>query len=203
MNINEYFEKIYCVNLEKRPDRWVKCDEIFKKHNIQVERFGAIDGYSIENTTTLLPGEFGLIKTHIEILKIAKENNYKNILIFEDDVELCDDFSDKFNEYYNQIPKEWDFLYFGGNHLGSINQISQNIFRLSYTFTTHAFAINNNLYDELMLLLKSASKQVDVIYAELHSKYNSYTIKPTMAWQRSDYSDIQGGIMNYDFLKDI
>ena len=201
MNINEYFEKIYCVNLEKRPDRWAKSDEIFKKHNIQVERFGAIDGYSIENTTTLLPGEFGLIKTHIEILKIAKENNYKNILIFEDDVELCDDFSDKFNEYYNQIPKEWDFLYFGGNHLGSINQINQNIFRLSYTFTTHAFAINNNLYDELMLLLKSASKQVDVIYAELHSKYNSYTIKPTMAWQRSDYSDIQGGVMNYDFLK--
>ena len=44
MKINDYFDKIICINLDKRPDRWREVQSQFKKAGISVQRFSAIDG---------------------------------------------------------------------------------------------------------------------------------------------------------------
>ena len=33
--LKKSFEKIYCINLNDRVDKWEKCRAIFKKHNIE------------------------------------------------------------------------------------------------------------------------------------------------------------------------
>ena len=45
--LNDFFEKIYCINLNRRMDRYKECVEEFKKINANVERFSAIDGIPV------------------------------------------------------------------------------------------------------------------------------------------------------------
>ena len=84
MNSFDYFDEIYCINLDSRPDRWQHAQLEFKKAGIEdrVQRFSAIK----END-----GRVGVIKSNLAIVKMAKEKNLKNVLVFEDDVEFIVD----------------------------------------------------------------------------------------------------------------
>jgi len=203
MSMNDFFDHIYCINLDKRTDRWEECQQQFKKHNLLVERFSAIDGSKINNPTKLMPGEYGILSTHIELIKDAKKKGYKNILILEDDVEFIDNLNDMFNLMKEQIPNDWVMLYLSGNHVGGCLQISENMFKIFHSYAIHSFAIKSELFDLIINGLPKYKKAVDIFYAELQSLFPSYVIRPHLAWQRESFSDIQGGIMNYDFLKDI
>lgn len=201
MRLNDYFDKIYCINLDKRSDRWEECLVQFEKHNLTVERFSGIDGSMIENNTKLANGELGVLKTHIELIKDAKEKGYKNILILEDDVEFTENLNEKFFSVKNQIPNDWIMLYLGANHVGGVIQLSENICQVIHSYAIHAFAINSELFDLIINGLPKYKKPVDVFYAELQPLFPSYVIRPHLAWQRVSFSDIQGGVVNYDFLK--
>jgi hypothetical protein len=201
--MNDFFDHIYCINLDKRTDRWEDCVKQFKKHNLTVERFSAIDGSKINNPTKLMTGEYGILSTHIELIKDAKNKGYKNILILEDDVEFIDNLNEYFSLFKGQIPDDWVMLYLSGNHIGGCLQVSGNIFKIFHSYAIHSFAIKSELFDLIINGLPKYKKAVDIFYAELQSLFPSYVIRPHLAWQRESFSDIQGGIMNYDFLKDI
>ena len=135
MKLNDYFDKIYCINLDRRTDRWEKCKTQFDKHGINVERFSALDGDKLEySNKRLLPGEIGIIRSNLELVKKAKENNYKNILIFEDDVEFADDLNEKFEKYIKQVPEDWSFLYLGGNHVGGTHPVNRNLHKIMHSY---------------------------------------------------------------------
>lgn len=202
MKLNEYFDKVYCINLERRNDRWEKCKKQFDKLGIEVERFSAVDGSKLEyNNKTLLPGEIGIIRSNLELVKKAKENNYENIFIFEDDVEFTDEFNEKFENYVEQVPQDWCFLYLGGNHVGGTYPINKNLHKITHSFAIHAFAINNKIYDIIIEMLQKETEQVDVTYAILQKTNPSYVFIPHLAWQAEDFSDIQETNVNYTFLK--
>ena len=44
MKDSKSLPKIYVINLKDRPDRWEKIDVQFKKQDINVDRFIAVDG---------------------------------------------------------------------------------------------------------------------------------------------------------------
>lgn len=203
MNINNFFEKTYCINLDRRPERWKQCEAEFFKHNIVVERFSAVDGNPNNIISKLTDGGIGCTLSHLEIFKKAKELNLKNILIFEDDVEFTDNFVDYFNKYHTQIPEEWNLLYFGGNHNNlPLKKISDNISEVHMTYTSHAYAVNHTIYDELIVLFTELSDISDVLLSQIQQKCGkSYVFQPHLAWQRSGYSDILNVEADYNFLK--
>lgn len=43
-NINDFFDRIYVLNLDRRPDRWEKMKAQADKHGINIHRFPAVDG---------------------------------------------------------------------------------------------------------------------------------------------------------------
>ena len=69
-------DKIIFINLEKRQDRLLEIKNELDTFNLQYERFNAIENEC---------GIVGCGYSHLAVLKIAKERNYKNILILEDD----------------------------------------------------------------------------------------------------------------------
>ena len=105
--LSKYFDKVYCVNLNRRPDRWEKVQSEFAKFGFdEVERYEAIDGKdfdwsNIKYNPSLLVGELGLVETNINIIKEAIEKKYKSVLIFEDDVYFTDEIN-KLDEYINE-----------------------------------------------------------------------------------------------------
>ena len=132
MKINDYFDKIICINLDRRPDRWREVQAQFKKAGISAQRFSAIDGnprgYAhVKDDPTgkrsindikhnSFGGVAGCIASHTDIWKMAKKNKWKNVLIIEDDCDFIDELQQRFTERINQVPSDWDLLYFGGVH---------------------------------------------------------------------------------------
>ena len=203
MRLNEYFDKIFCINLDKRIDKWLLSKKEFQKHDLIVDRFIAIEGNPDKIKTHLTDGGVGCTISHLEVFKLSKLLNLKNVLILEDDVDFIDDLNDRFNEYYKQIHENWGLLYLGGNHNGMpIQKISENMAMITNTYTTHAYAVNNNIYDELINTFFGISDIADILLAKVQNKLkNSYVFQPHLAWQKPGYSDVLNVYADYDFLK--
>jgi glycosyl transferase family 25 len=73
--MNKYIDKIIYINLNKRVDRRADIENELNLFSLRYERFSAIEHED---------GAIGCALSHLEVLKIAKKNNYKNILILED-----------------------------------------------------------------------------------------------------------------------
>src|SRR5688572_498365 len=107
--LNSYFDKIFCINLDRRTDRWEESLKEFNKYNLDVERFPAIDGkeLNLSDKVKLTPAEKACSMSHHTILKRMIENNWNRILILEDDVAFIDDLESMFTHKAKQIPKDW------------------------------------------------------------------------------------------------
>jgi len=207
MELKKYFDKIYCINLDKRLDRWNKVSTEFEKYGLtnQVEKFTAIDGKNLINNTGLLDGELGILETHINLIKKCKNDNLKNVLIMEDDVYFTDEFNN-LDLFMSFVPKDWDLLFFGGNHIyGNLPiKINEKIIKTNHTVALHCVAIKDTMFDVILEVLKKKTKQVDSYYADLQKGFNSYSFYPNLAKQSVDYSDIQNRVVDYNhFFKDI
>lgn len=200
--LNKYFDKIYYINLERRPDRNEQCIEELNKHNVIAERFNAIDGnLLVNNNWKHSMGNLGCVNSHLNLIKKAKENKYKNVLILEDDVVFDDNIEDRFEKYYKQLPYNWDILYLSGNHNQHdgymLEMISDNIGKCHLTYTTHSFVVRESMYDIIIDRLSKAENPVDVEYTKIQKICNSYTFYPGITTQRVGYSDIMCDNIDY------
>lgn len=205
--LNDYFQKIYCVNLKKRLDRWELAKNQFNFHGIQVERYDAVDGTEHDRIGKMSHGEIGCLLSHLNILKHCKDNNISNVLIFEDDVEFDDNLNQLFFQYVEELP-EWDLLYFGATHALCYPymdrppiKVTDHVYKVYNAHATHAYAVNSSCYDILIDFVSKMEGPLDVIYTKLQAYLRTYVFRPHLAWQRNDYSDIAGKYVNYDFLK--
>jgi glycosyl transferase family 25 len=204
--LSKYFDKIYCINLDRRTDRWEETLIELKKWGLEdkVTRFSAVDGSTIPQINNKInKGELGLVETHIKIITEAKNNNYKNILILEDDITFTDEIT-KIEFYFEQLPKTWEILWFGGNHNthvgATINKINENILKCHQTYSTHSIAFNEKIYDLVLNLLEKKEKPVDVYYSDIQKIYECYSFYPSIALQRPSYSDIQNRMQDNRWL---
>jgi len=202
--INDYFNKIYCVNLDYRTDKWGLCQAEFNKHGLTVERFPAIDGRTIPYKGRLPWGAVGNAFSHAKILRMAKESNLDNVLIFEDDVEFDDNLQEKFMSWISQVPENWDLLYLGGNHnwIKHFPLCAPNLMKITNTYATHAYAVKKTMYDIIITKKEAVYTEGDVIMAEVQKMCNAYCFRPHLAWQKPGVSDVFQRYVDYNFLKE-
>ena len=203
MKLFDRFDKVYCINLKKRTDRLQHFNEQVNKYDLgSFEVFEAIDGNILPPHPTLKQGELGIINSVIEILQLAIKNNFNNILIIEDDCVFNDNIL-IIDDYFNNLPKDWDMIYFGGNHNLHMGvkppvQINDKIVKLHYTFAAHCIGIKNNMFNTILIELKKQKHQSDVVFQKLQSTYNVYCFFPLVASQLPGFSDIQNKNVNYN-----
>jgi len=199
------FDKVYCINLDSREDRWNQANEEFKKNNLNAERVSAVEGskLNLDFPPEIKEGAVGCSLSHLYVMKMAKQLNLSNYLVLEDDVKFIDNFSEIFPQIIQQVPDDWDMLYLGGQHIHgrNIKQITPNIYKCEYTLTTHSFAVRNTVYDLFIDKLIDITKPCDVHFAEEHKNINAYVCIPHLTWQREGHSDVEGRNVNYEFLK--
>lgn len=177
MNVNEYFDKIFYINLDKDIDRNENIISQFQKYNIQnYERITAtlITDYPPKylwrnfNQDKLndkyIIGSIGCRNSHWRIMELCLERGYNKVMILEDDIVINEN-PNKILE--NNIEKlhNWDMLYFGGNeelHFGG--QI----------VCAHAYALNRKLIEETYFMMPTSGMEVDNFYAKIlyHMSYN-------------------------------
>ncbi len=196
--INDYFDKIYCLNLNRRKDKWDKAKKRFDELKIDVERFPAIDGKYLTDDD-LIPYkklnkfEVGCILSHYQIIKNAKKNHFKKILIFEDDVLFIDNFQSLFKESISKI-NEWKLLYLGGSQWqwGDIEFVD-GFYYTNHTDGTFAYAIDESMYDAILNTSKINDKPIDFKLWDIQKKFykQCYTCFPNLVISDVSSSDIR------------
>lgn len=208
-----FFDKIFCINLERRPDRWSICKTVFQYLDIEsnVERLNAFDAnnFTAENNIPLQEkGRFACALSHINAIKLAKERQYKNILVFEDDINLHTNkqlTTDTLQLCIQQLPPDWEIFYLSANPLGndpyeSLENYSENLCLVTQAFTTHAIALNSSIYDIILENFKNGNDlhsvlrtlvAIDGFYIHsILSRRKSFMPKKLLFTQRHDFSDI-------------
>ncbi len=206
--VDSIFDKIFIINLDERQDRWEKCLEQLVSHNIKnYERFSAIKpsgkleyktynkilNKNLKYNKKYITGVVGCKLSHYTIIKIAKERNYKQIMILEDDFQFSSNFNQTISDNTNNICNlDWKMLYFGGNYLRIFSQpITSTIYRSTSVNTTHAYAIKNVLFDTIINNSLNSGMEIDCYYRlYIHQKHKTICFKPSIITQRASFSDI-------------
>lgn len=151
-NLEDYFDAVYVINLDRRPDRLEQFlaglpdDWPFKVP----ERVRAIDGKKVGSPDFFSAGNgaWGCLRTHTRLVENALNNDYRRILIFEDDATFRDGFTEKVKTFLANMPGngEWDMLYLGGQHLrekaGKPHRVNEHVYQPFNVNRTHAMAIS-------------------------------------------------------------
>ena len=157
MNINNYFDKIFIINLDDRKDRWALILKQLKEHNItNYQRFSAVKPIEIMSDkdnhynkqiysefnpkmtklfgTNYKVGALGCKLSHLEIIKYSQKEKLNNILILEDDCLIKEKFTNNFSKIIEIIQnssdvniRNYDMLYLGGSFIKKTNNSSPTV----------------------------------------------------------------------------
>jgi hypothetical protein len=200
----DYFEEIYCVNIDERVDRWENAQKEFEKAGIKdrVVRFSAVKD---------VDGRIGLIKSNLAIIKLAKDKKLKNVLIFEDDVKfIVDNIQEVLIKSLEQIGSlDWTLFYLGANTHSKLIKIKPNLILLKNAFATQSVAFSQKSYNtyikkfEGLTKISSMDDILDVHFAKyFQEKYICLMVNPMMTSQMNSFSDIEQREVNYDFIEE-
>lgn len=137
-NLPFFLNKIYCINLDRRKDRWINAQKEFKRLWIQgfIKRISGIEKK---------PWNLGCLLSHLKIHKISNKKNEDYILVLEDDAIFHVDF-----DYIIRLIEEVmvfnpDLVYLGGSFWPTtqLESISENWYRATGIWKMHAYIISN------------------------------------------------------------
>jgi GR25 family glycosyltransferase involved in LPS biosynthesis len=202
--MNNFFDQIYVLNLDRRTDRW---DAVQKQlHNAGITkavRFPAIEK-KINNSESAHEACF---HTHVSAYQKALDTGARNVLIFEDDAALYDDWEPIWKSFKRQIHSDWDIIYLGYNlehkyqpNLTTPPLITSNVLLLNDVLALHAYAVNGK---HLKTLIEHQKSQYelnipgDVAFAKHNSGFKVYGAYPMLFYQTPGFSDIVGNNVDY------
>jgi hypothetical protein len=202
MILNEYFKNIYYINLKHRYDRLSDTVQEFKSLNIIAKRF--------EGILALRDGKGYNAFSFLELIKKAKSEGMKNIVIFEDDVQFINhsDFYPVIESFYEFAKNNpWDMFYLGYNAHTPLEHINKNICEVHDCFALHAVIWNHTSFDYIIdvtdKILNDPDFIIDVfVKDEIQTKARCYGALPILAIQRKSFSDIENKIVDYGFIMD-
>ena len=209
-----------CISLKKRNDRRDWINSHLPKFNIKYEFFDAItdnNEYNVNFPKKYNKGQIGCFLSHYKLLKTHNSN--KILGIFEDDVELCDDFLDRFKYIEDNFNLDWDMFFLSSyyhlnDHKDRWNKSgdfeltdTKYIHRVYGAFTTHSYLVNPKSINKILKLIDeniNDTYAIDHVYcAKIESKLNCYSFTPGMANQRVSYSDVDGASKDPNEFKSI
>src|SRR5688572_28072205 len=120
------FDKIYCINIYRRTDRWEQSLKEFAKVGIDVERFKAYEG---DNR------HLAFNKSQYHCLQKGLADGCNTFLVLEDDVEFRN--WQHLQEAMKELPEDWDILFLGGNLIGC----GGIEFRKPWRYSPHLFRL--------------------------------------------------------------
>jgi len=183
-------EKVIYINLAHRVDRR---ESIIKQLSVfpedKVIRFDAI--YNKNR------GHLGCSKSHIAVLEMAIDNNWKNYLVVEDDMvwNSYDTSCEILNKLFQKKPH---VIVLGGTKV----EYNEKTYKLKKCCCTTAYLVFNHYYKKLLKNFKEGATQLEGTYSlknffaidqfwhTIQQRDNWYIIQPNMCIQESSYSDI-------------
>lgn len=185
------FDKILLINLPERTDRLQQATEELNKHKIPFEIIEAIKKPN---------GAEGLFDTMFHVFNLAEVNEWNNILIFEDDVQIIGDINAVMNNVMYQMPYWWDLIYLGANVNAPLMKVPNcdHMLRCNSLLSTHALGYSKACRKEILEEMRKGIRRVkyavepidQLLERVIQVHGRSYVTNPLLAVQRPSYSDI-------------
>ncbi|QBY03541.1 glycosyltransferase [Thalassotalea sp. HSM 43] len=233
VTINQTFDHVYMVNLKDKVENRLKVAQHLTSRDIDFEVFEATNGYKGEplevfekykqkelGTLSMFPefndlevkrgkgflesaGAVGYIFTYLRIIRDAKANGYKRILIVEDDVLLTENFDIEFSKFMDSTNDQWKVLQFGASQYNwdsvDINDAYNKGYyspRRLHTCGSFAIGLDHSIFDELIELQEAFEAPFDHIsLGALYEKYlgECFVAFPNIIMPDVEDSSIRGG----------
>jgi len=175
----EFVDKVIYINLDHRTDRKDIMAKFFENAKIPLEkviRFSAINN---------IRGKLGCVSSHMEVIKLAKHNGWKNTLILEDDLEIF-----HFEEGYKQLEElvnlsKWDVIMLCGWYQ------KFDFPRIYAASNSGAYLVNENYIDKL---LSNRIVSVNSLRKATGFNFNTCRFNSDVAWLPLQKVDIWYGL---------
>jgi len=216
--VNDIFDAVFCINLDRRKDRWEEFMSLWEPLGVEIERVSAVDGSTLEipKDTSFVYDQFhsaasvGCALSHCSVLEEAKKRGYSRILVLEDDATPCERFTEIFPLFYEQIPKDFNFCYLGGTNMSLLHghapePVAENVILATDVKSTVAYAINLEFADTIIEEIRNNlyNLAVDEVYAKLQREHTFYIFHPRLIHQFESYSDIIEKDIYYHWMRDL
>lgn len=178
-----FFDKIFVINLDSRPDRLAVCDAQMKEYGIEYERFPAIqDDFGVK----------GLVLTMRKLFRHCLDEGYQNILVLEDDFGWLAPPVAFLNYVIPQLPKDYKLFYLGLNLLAPTKRVSENILKVEDCYSTHSVAYSKSGMETVMEFLETEPIQpYDSFLRKWVLPEKCFATFPMLCTQLPGYSDIE------------
>jgi len=188
-----FFDKVFLINLDSRPDRLEISDYHLKEQGIDYERFPAVKDDN---------GIKGLILSMRALFKDCLDKGYNNVLVLEDDAEMLFPAVPFLREILPQLPKDYHCFHLGLNLLTQPKRITSNILRINTSYATHAVAYSRQGMEFIYtLLMREEIVPYDILLMkEVQPSQKCYATFPMLCTQRTNYSDIEKKETNWHSL---
>jgi glycosyl transferase family 25 len=193
---------IFYINLESRLDRRIHVENQMKNVGLKAVRFNAIKHED---------GAIGCSMSHLELLKMAKNENLDHILIMEDDITFLHPriFRHSLN-YFLSSNNHYDVLLIAGNNMGNYSRVNEFSVKITKCQTTTGYLVRSHYYDKLIQNIETGIQNllqnptmrndfaIDAHWKSLQLSDKWYLLTPLTITQRPDYSDIEKQEINYN-----
>lgn len=202
LQLQEVCQKIYKVvyiNLDHRTDRKESIVNELQKvfSNDKIIRFDAV-----KDTTH---GGIGCTKSHIDVVKMAMEQNWENVLIVEDDMVWKNNTEEGFVTLHKLLEQSYDVIVLGGQKLRFDKKDKT---RLINSLTTTAYVVSRHYYEILLNNFEEGLNKfvetknyhlcaIDQHWNILQRQHNWKGIVPSLCLQTPSYSDIMNKSVHY------
>ena len=201
------YDKIYCINLDRRMDRWVEFKrDVLEGMDLDKDKFERISAIDTAQLSTRNPGAIGAAVSHLKAWKDMIECGYDSVLVFEDDFMPTvskEEFHETIKELYREHPDftigclQWEF----GGHSTVLNKsqrwmFANNIIMMGgYIITkTQAILMYNEISKCAINLIHGEPLEhnaIDMAWRKFQSHDFIVSIEPTGIQRPETKTDIQ------------
>jgi hypothetical protein len=192
VKINDFFDRIALVNLDRRTDRLAKFESQAKDLGIDFVRYSAVDAEACG-----ISGVKACAASHRQILEEAVADGVDRLFVFEDDAEFGAEFNAKFSKLIEVLPNDWQMFYLGSWPYSTVDIKIEVLSRTFGTILTHAYGAKREIFADLIKASLHESDPIDQAYSLLHQNLVTYMATPSLVIQAPDFSDIRKYEVDY------
>lgn len=208
MNFNDYFERVFVINLAYKPDRRERLARHMRDLHIakDVTWVRACSGDMMPHPAWWNAGNgaWGCLLSHARIVQDAIMDGLESFVVLEDDAVFQDRSRLMLKTFMEQVPDDWGQLYLGGQHLREPTPVDGAPFVLKCwnVNRTHAFALRKNTFVPFHqhilhapdYISKPGGWHIDHQLGIAHERtdWNVYAPLWWIAGQDADWSNISG-----------
>ncbi len=185
----------FCINLDRRADRWSEFGEESARVGFHAHRVSAVE--RAERPVIGLSGPDACLESHRKVWGMALSLQAPVVAVFEDDATFPSDFDEIFEEAFSELPKDWKIWHLHSFGPGQkFDMVGKYITRLKKAgWGSHGYLIKRDFAKELLDLSEHVRNMpVDVLLTSgmRYLGVNPYgvALEKTLCIQSANDSDI-------------